>query len=261
MPSQSDSLQLVRPDWPLPADVEAVVTTRNGGISEGGYATLNLATHVGDDFNKVLTNRQQLQAALGLPRQPLWLEQVHGVAVAQVGVDQESVTADAAVSIQPGSAAAVLTADCLPVLFCGLNLQGQRVVAAAHAGWRGLAAGVLEQTLQRMQCAADQVSCWLGPAIGPQAFQVGAEVRTAFLDWSADATAAFVPDTEGKYRADLYQLATLKLQAAGVSQIFGGDFCTVNDDRFFSYRGAGSDVNGSANPCGRFASLIWIREG
>lgn len=260
MPNQPDCIDLMRPDWPLPADVEAVVTTRSGGVSEGGYAALNLATHVGDDANKVLANRRQLQTALGLPRQPLWLEQVHGVAVAQVGVDQEGATADAAVSLQPGSAAAVLTADCLPVLFCGRNFQGQRVVAAAHAGWRGLAAGVLEQTLQRMQCAADQVSCWMGPSIGPQTFQVGAEVRSAFMEWRADAAEAFVLDAEGKYLADLYRLASLRLQAAGVSQIFGGGFCTVNDDRFFSFRAAGSDVHGKPHSCGRFASLIWIRE-
>lgn len=254
----TNPLELIRPDWALPPGVSAAVTTREGGVSEAGYQSLNLAGHVGDAAVHVAENRRRLQQALGLTEQPLWLNQVHGVEVAEAGRDEQNVTADAVVSTQPGIAAAVLTADCLPVLFCGQTPKHEPIVAAAHAGWRGLAAGVLEQTVAKMACDPSLISCWLGPAIGPTVFQVGAEVKAAFIDQQPEAATAFVADGADKYLADLYQLARLRLNRAGVATVVGGDFCTVQDSRFFSYRRAGNDADGRPVPCGRFASLIWI---
>jgi len=256
-----ESLAILQPEWDLPPTIRAAVTTRVGGVSVQGFASLNLAGHVGDVAAHVTENRRRLQKTLSLPAQPLWLNQVHGVAVAKVGYDLEGATADAAVSTLPGLAAAVLTADCLPVLFYGQRATGTPVVAAAHAGWRGLAAGILEQTLNKMACPPARVSCWLGPAIGPAEFQVGAEVKARFVAEQPEAEQAFVADTEAggsKYLANLYQLARLRLRRAGVSEVAGGDFCTVSDQRFFSYRQSGRDPAGVPVPCGRFASLIWI---
>ena len=258
MASQTNSLELITPDWPLPEHIGAAVTGCDGGVSQQGYQSLNLAAHVGDDPKAVAENRRLLAVELGLPQSPLWLTQVHGVDVAEVGVDVDGVEADASVSRTPGLASAVLTADCLPVLFYGESLAGQPVVAAAHAGWRGLAAGVLESTLENMQCVRSTVSCWLGPAIGPKAFQVGPEVRAVFVTQQAAAARAFVEDQDGKYRADIYLLARLRLQAADVEHVYGGGFCTVEDPRFFSYRRAGVNSQGLTIPCGRMASLVWI---
>lgn len=259
MANQRNPIELIKPDWPLPANIGAVVTGCNGGVSQQGYQSLNLAAHVGDDPQAVAENRRLLAAELELPHSPLWLTQVHGIDVAEVGVDVDGVQADASISRAAGHAAAVLTADCLPVLFYGVNSDGQAVVAAAHAGWRGLATGVLEATLASMQCAPASVSCWLGPAIGPAAFQVGPEVRAVFVEQHADAAAAFVKDPESKYLADIYHLARLRLLAAGVDSVYGGGFCTVNDERFFSYRRAGVNSKGDVVPCGRMASLVWIK--
>lgn len=258
-------IEVIKPDWPLPATIGVAITTRYGGVSQQGYQSLNLAAHVGDDPEAVAQNRSLLAAELDLPQQPLWLTQVHGINVAQAGVDEEGIEADASVSTQPGLAAAVLTADCLPVLFYGKNQAGEPVVAAAHAGWRGLAAGVLEATLESMQCVPSTVSCWLGPAIGPAAFQVGSEVRAVFVAQQAEAATAFVKDhgaqgSAEKYLADIYQLARLRLQAAAVTAIYGGGFCTVEDQRFFSYRRAGVNSQGVVIPSGRMASLIWIKQ-
>ncbi|WAC43006.1 peptidoglycan editing factor PgeF [Pseudomonas sp. SL4(2022)] len=233
------------PQWPAPARVKTCVTTRSGGVSLAPYDSCNLGEHVGDQPAAVLKNRQRLVSLLGC--KPAWLQQVHGVAVVEAN-PQVVPEADASWASKPGIACAVMTADCLPVLFC--NRAGTRV-AAAHAGWRGLANGVLEATLDSLAVPADQVLVWLGPAIGPQAFEVGGEVRDAFLAQHARAAEAFMPSVNpGKFLADIYQLARIRLSARGVEAVYGGDFCTVNDPRFFSYRRAAQT--------GRFASLIWL---
>jgi YfiH family protein len=238
------------PDWPAPASVHSLVTTRAGGVSRGAYASLNLGAHVGDDESAVRENRARLRAQLGSG--PYWLEQVHGVAVVEAkpaSADAAPVQADAALAREAGAVCAVLTADCLPVLFC--DTAGS-VVAAAHAGWRGLLAGVLEQTLEAMGVPGGEVLAYLGPAIGPQAFEVGDEVRAAFLARAPEAACAFTPGlAAGKWYADLYTLARQRLAGAGVARIFGGGLCTFSDPaRFFSYRRDGV--------CGRMASLIWL---
>lgn len=233
------------PDWPAPAQVRALITTRAGGASVGPYASLNLADHVGDDPAAVRANRARLRALL--PTEPVWLEQVHGTDVLRVETGGAR-RADAAVSRAPGTVCAVLTADCLPVLLAD---RAGTVVAAAHAGWRGLSAGVLERTVVAMDTDPGQLLAWLGPAIGPDAFQVGDEVRAAFLAADAAAAAAFRPDGPGKWRADLYALARQRLARAGVQAVYGGGLCTFSDPgRFFSYRRDGTT--------GRMASLIWL---
>ncbi|MBM7061498.1 peptidoglycan editing factor PgeF [Pseudomonas sp. UL073] len=235
------------PDWPAPARVRACVTTRCGGVSVAPFDSFNLGDHVGDAPAAVAANRQQLTAALGC--QPAWLSQVHGVNV--VAADPARVSeADASWSATPGVACAVMTADCLPALFC--DRAGSKV-AAAHAGWRGLAAGVLEATLDALALPAEEVLVWLGPAIGAQAFEVGAEVRETFVAQHPAAQDAFVPSANpGKFVADIYQLARLRLAARGVTAVYGGGFCTVSDARFFSYRRAART--------GRFASLVWLQD-
>lgn len=248
------------PDWVLPSYIKAVVTTTGFSGAEssaqGGYGGFNLATHVGDDRQRVLANRECLQASLALPLQPLWLTQVHGVAVAECGVDAQDVEADASVSRSVGHAAAVLTADCLPVLFYA-DVETP-VVAAAHAGWRGLCNGVLESTVAAMAVPTENIACWLGPAIGPQSFEVGPEVRDAFISQNAEAQNAFSPSHSGKYLADIYALARLRLRAAGVRNISGGGECTVADQRYYSYRRAGQNAAGNPHPSGRMASMIWV---
>lgn len=233
------------PQWPAPARVKSCVTTRAGGVSAAPFVSLNLGDHVGDDPVAVAKNRQRLVSLLGC--RPAWLSQVHGVAVAEASPEL-LVEADASWSATPGVACAIMTADCLPALFC--DRAGTRV-AAAHAGWRGLAAGVLEATLDALALPADQVLVWLGPAIGAQAFEVGAEVREAFIAQHAEAAEAFRPShNAGKFMADIYQLARIRLAARGVTAVYGGDFCTYNDPRFYSYRRSAQT--------GRFASLIWL---
>lgn len=252
------------PNWPAPAAVKAAVTLRTGGVSEAPYDSLNPATHVGDNAEVVAENRYLIGRALELPAEPCWLEQVHGVSAVDVScLEQDSeerqgdaVKADASFCHQPEGVCVVQTADCLPVLFC--NEAGSQV-AAAHAGWRGLAAGVLENTLATFTDDAP-VMAWMGPAISQLAFEVGPEVKEVFLDaanvnpaLSSDAIdAAFIPsETEGKLKANLYALARQRLQAAGIKQIYGGGFCTFLDrKRFFSFRRDGVT--------GRMASLIWI---
>ncbi len=234
-------------DWHPPAGVRAASTTRAGGVSHGNWDSLNLGSHVGDNPADVLENRRRLAASLHLPSEPAWLKQVHGTLVAELQGGESGLEADAAFTRNPGVVCAVLSADCLPVLFA--DRRG-RAVAAAHAGWRGLAAGVLEATLARFQDPA-RVSVWLGPAIGPRAFQVGDEVRQAFMASDPAAAAAFEADVGGRWRADIYRLARQRLAAAGVTRISGGGSCTYSQrDRFFSYRRDGIT--------GRMASLIWI---
>lgn len=237
----------IKPDWPLPDGVHAAVTLRSGGISRGNFASLNPASHVGDDPDDVARNRQIIRDRLQLPAEPCWLSQVHGVTVVNAAQAYPTPpSADASFTDQPGTVCAVLTADCLPVLFCG---DDGRKIAAAHAGWRGLQAGIIAQTLQSMNCRA--VSVWLGPAIGPEQFEVGDEVRAAFVDNSPQHASAFVTHGDGKWLADIYRLARQQLAALGISDIHGGGLCTVGDDqRFYSFRRDGAQT-------GRMASLIW----
>ena len=234
------------PDWPSPAGVRALVTTRAGGVSVGAYASMNLALHVGDDPAAVAENRRRLRTHL--PAEPLWLTQVHGHAVVRAEDAVEGVTADAAFTCRAGRVCAVLTADCLPVLLCN---DAGTVACAAHAGWRGLAGGVVEAAVRATSEPPARLLAWLGPAIGPGAFEVGAEVRAAFLSHSPEAAAAFAAKENGKWLADLYRLAELRLHALGVERVFGGGFCTLNEaERFYSYRREGNT--------GRMASLIWL---
>lgn len=236
---------LLIPDWPAPASVRACVTTRRGGISLPPYDTFNLGDHVGDDPAAVAENRRRLSREFAI--QPAWLKQVHGLEVADAD-PTEVAEADASWTHQPGIACTVMTADCLPALFC--DRAGTRV-AAAHAGWRGLAGGVLEATLQRLALAPEEVLVWLGPAIGPQAFEVGLEVRDAFTAVHPEAARAFVEGARpGKLMADIYELARIRLAASGVTAVYGGGLCTVSDERFFSYRRTPQG--------GRFASLVWL---
>lgn len=247
-----DSASLIQPDWPAPASVRALSTTRIGGFSQAPYDSFNLGDHVGDGSAAVADNRARLQQSLGGGVRCQWLHQVHGVEVVTAADDGRVPEADAAVSRDANIACLVMTADCLPVLFC--DRAGSRV-AAAHAGWRGLAAGVLETTMAALDCPAEQLLVWLGPAIGPQAFVVGTEVREQFCDSDPAAATAFSahPLEAGKWLADLYQLARLRLQRAGITAIYGGDFCTYSDQqRFFSYRRDGVT--------GRMASLIWLQQ-
>jgi YfiH family protein len=233
------------PDWPAPASVKACVTTREGGVSEAPFDSLNLGDHVDDRPEAVAENRRRLTDHFSI--QPAWLQQVHGIAVAHADPGIVA-TADASWTTTPGIACTAMTADCLPALFC--DRAGTRV-AAAHAGWRGLAAGVLEATLDSLDVPAAEVLVWLGPAIGPKAFEVGPEVREVFINQLPEAAEAFVPsDNAGKFMADIYLLARLRLAERGVTAVYGGGFCTVTDPRFFSYR--------RAPRTGRFASLIWL---
>lgn len=235
------------PDWPAPVRVKACVTTREGGFSQSPYEGLNLGNHVGDDPQAVEQNRHLLTSSLDC--RPAWLSQVHGVAVSKANpgrVDE----ADASWTDEPGVASAVLTADCLPALFC--DRAGTKV-AAAHAGWRGLANGVLEATLDALALPPEEVLVWLGPAIGPAAFEVGPEVREAFVSLHPQAEQAFQASSNaGKFMADIYQLARIRLAARGVQAVSGGGFCTVSDPRFYSYR--------RASRTGRFASLVWLAD-
>ena len=239
------------PEWPAPPGVTALTTIRPGGISRGPFASMNLAAHVGDDPEAVAANRRALRAALDLPAEPLWLNQVHGTGVVDAGNGAGEATpeADAAVSVVAGKACAVLTADCLPVL---LAAKDGRAVAAAHAGWRGLAAGVLEAAVARLGVPPDTLLAWLGPAISQAAFEVGDEVRAAFVAADPEAAAAFLPNAAGRWQADLYALARRRLSAAGVAAVYGGGECTYDDSgRFYSYRREAR--------CGRMASIILFR--
>ena len=234
----------ITPDWPAPPNVRALITTRSGGVSLGPYASMNPADHVGDEPQAVTANRALLRAAL--PSEPFWLKQIHSEIVAEAGVGP--VEADACVTRVAKQVCVVLTADCLPVLFCAADGS---IVGAAHAGWRGLCAGVLERTIAAMGIPGAQILAYLGPAIGPHAFEVGAEVREAFMAKDLNAAAAFAPQAKGKYLADLYLLARQRLAAVGVTQVYGGGGCTYRDaERFYSYRRDGAT--------GRMATLVWM---
>jgi YfiH family protein len=241
-------MELILPDWPAPPRVRAASTTRLGGVSPAPFDGLNLADHVGDDPAHVARNRALLRDRLALPAEPLWLAQVHGCEVADAGKAAPGCAADAALTRAPGQVCAVMTADCLPVLLC--DRRG-RAVAAAHAGWRGLAAGVIERTVAALGADSDEVLAWLGPAIGPEAFEVGGEVREAFVADDPDAAVEFRARGTGKWLADLYGLARRRLGRAGVGRVYGGGLCTYGDPaRFYSFRRDGAT--------GRMASLIWL---
>jgi hypothetical protein len=255
------SASWIEPDWPAPAGVRALSTFRTGGASVAPYASLNLGDHVGDAAATVAANRQRLTAEAGLPAQPVWLSQVHGSTVADLDagrdagavgatrpVELAAPAADAAFSRQPGSVCAILTADCLPIL---LTADTWGLVAAAHAGWRGLAGGVIEATVRALKVPAARLIAWLGPAIGPGHFEVGAEVREALLSGDPGAASAFVANARGRYMADLSALARRRLAALGVARIYGGRECTfAAADRYFSHRRDGLT--------GRQATLIWL---
>lgn len=239
-------------DWPAPPRVRSLLTTRVGGFSGGSWAGFNLASHVGDDPAAVAANRQRLAAML--PSAPCWLEQVHGVDIVECSaapaVGAVPPHADAAFTRVPGVVCAVLTADCLPLLLAD---DAGSVVAAAHAGWRGLCNGVIERTVAAMGCSPARLHAYLGPAIGATAFEVGDEVRAAFLAADPLAGAAFAPLVPGKWLADLAMLARQRLAALGVRSVSGGELCTLSDaQRFYSYRRDGV--------CGRMASLVWLAD-
>ncbi len=241
-------LEFIHPDWPAPDPVKAVSTTRIGGVSQPPFDTLNLGAHCGDQSGAVADNRRRLRHAAALPSEPVWLRQVHGVEAVDAARVTAETQADASYCSRAGAVCAVLTADCLPILLCdrdGLN------VAAVHAGWRGLLAGVIENTVQHMSVRADRLLAWMGPAIGPVAFEVGNEVREAFVARDHGAVDCFVPSPRGRWLADLYALARQRLTALGVEQVYGGDHCTYSDQRFFSYR--------RDQTCGRQATLIWLQ--
>ena len=244
-------LEVIAPDWPAPAAVRAAFTLRLGGVSAAPFDSLNVGAHVGDAGAAVAENRRRIAAQLRLPAEPLWLEQVHGTQVADLDVLSGQApaappTADAAIARRAGSVCVMQVADCMPVLFAA---RDGRAVAVAHAGWRGLAAGVLEATVARLAVAPGGLIAWLGAAIGPAHFEVGGEVRAAFLAHDAAAAQAFSPNSRGRWQCDLGALARRRLERAGVSAVFGGDWCTYTDPlRFFSYRRDGQ--------CGRMAALI-----
>ncbi len=235
----------LRPDWPAPAAVKVLSTTRSGGCSEGAWATMNLGRHCGDDPQHVRHNRARLERLL--PAAPQWLRQVHGTAVVRHPADPgDEPEADALVAFAAGQVCAVLTADCLPVVFC--DVSGSRV-AVAHAGWRGLAGGVLQATVDALDCAAADLLAWLGPAIGPAAYEVGPDVAAAFPQ---ELEQAFAPRGD-RWLMDLYTVARLKLAAVGVTAVYGGGLCTYSDpERFYSFRRDGVT--------GRMATLVWMDE-
>lgn len=241
-------MSLIVPNWSAPANVRACSSTRQGGVSQAPWDSLNLGAHVGDELQHVQTNRQRLLELADLPSMPQWLEQVHGADVLTMDWKvPASLRADAAYTRTPGVVCAVMTADCLPVLFCS---QDGQEVAAAHAGWRGLCNGVLEATINTFSAPASQIFAWLGPSIGADAFEVGPEVREAFIAQNPAAAAAFTPLGE-KFYADLGLLAKQRLEASGVRHVWSSGQCTLNQsEQFFSFRRDGVT--------GRMASLIWL---
>jgi len=234
------------PDWPAPARVKAIQTTRQGGVSIAPYDSLNLGSHVGDNPLAVERNRIFLNNLL--PGEPVWLEQIHGTLVADADHTSCLPQADACIARHRDSVCVVMTADCLPVLLC--DAQGS-VVGAAHAGWKGLAAGVIEATVLAMGVAPQSLMAWMGPAISQEAFEVGSEVRAAFIAVQPQAASAFISGQSGKWFADIYALARLRLNALGITQIYGGEHCTYREcEKFFSYRRDGVT--------GRMGTFIWL---
>lgn len=239
--------EFIQPQWPAPACVSAYCSTRRGGHSARPYDSLNLALHVGDDAASVAGNRQILRDRLSLPGEPAWLNQIHGTRAVVLERERER-DADAAITREPGRIAVIMTADCLPILLC--NRDGSEV-AALHAGWRGLQAGVIQSTLQTMRSDGGQLLAWIGPGISQAAFEVGDEVRLAFTDSDSGALDYFAPHGAGHWLCDLAGLAQRVLERHGVGAVFRDSHCSYkNADLFYSYRRDGAT--------GRMAALIWI---
>jgi YfiH family protein len=243
-----ESLQILQPQWGAPEKVQAAFTLRRGGVSQAPYDSLNVGAHVGDQPAAVAENRRRVRVQLQLPQDPAWIEQVHGIEVLDLDRSAATGAADAVLTRHPGRVCAVQVADCLPVL---MSVRDGSAVAAAHAGWRGLAAGVLEAIVKRLEVEPRQLIAWLGPAIGQAHFEVGDEVREAFLAHDAGAAAAFAANARGRWQCDLVGLARRRLAALGVGAVLGGHWCTYADaSRLFSYR--------RDRRCGRMAALIWL---
>ncbi len=235
----------IKPDWPVAANVHAAVTLRTGGASQGRYSSLNPAQHVNDDPSIVAENRRLMMQMLNLPAEPVWLDQVHGNRVVKADQVTRSEKADASYTDQPGTVCAVLTADCLPVLLA--STDGKKV-AVIHGGWRGLLSGVISQSIKALD--TNKLIAWLGPAIGPDCFEVGREVRTKFVQKSTAYGDAFKQHGQDKFMADIYKLAAIELAIMGITDVYGGEYCTMTDkERFYSYRRDGET--------GRMATLIW----
>jgi polyphenol oxidase len=244
------TIDVLTPRWPAPERVRAAFTLRQGGVSTAPHATLNLAAHTGDESHAVAQNRRRLRAQLELPAEPLWLEQVHGTHVIDLDrlVAEGPHRADAALTRSPGRVCAVLVADCLSVL---LAERRGSAVAAVHAGWRGLAAGVLEAAVQALAVAPTDLMAWIGPGIGAAHYEVGAEVRAALMAAGPAYAAAFAPNARGRWQCDLPAIARHRLHGLGVRAVYAGEGCTFAEpERFFSYRRDGR--------CGRMAALIWL---
>lgn len=242
------SIEWITPDWPVPPCVRALSIWRGGGVSRGPFASLNLGAHVGDDPDAVASNRRAVRDAAGLPAEPEWLRQVHGTGVADLDSGAPDAPADAAIARRWGRVAVILTADCLPVLIAA---EDGTAVAAAHAGWRGLAAGVLEATVRALGVPPQRLLAWIGPGIGRKHYEVGPEVRAAFATQGSAAEWAFRPNARGRYLADLPALARDRLEALGIERIGATADCTYSDaNRYFSHRRDGH--------CGRQATLIWL---
>ncbi len=241
-------LELIIPEWPAPTRVRSLVTTRNAGVSRPPFDSFNIADHVEDSAENVHTNRQRLSQELELPADPVWLQQVHGIKVVRAELAAEVEIADASTTELKNTVCTVMTADCLPVLIC--NHAGTQV-AAVHAGWRGLVGGILETTVNTFQHPSNTLYAWLGPAIGPSAFEVGDDVMQMYVEEDHDLTAAFSTGKPGKYYLDIYLAAKIRLNKLGVTDVYGGAFCTYTDStRFYSYRRDGVT--------GRMASMIWL---
>lgn len=243
---------ILHAEWPAPEGIFAFTTLRHGaGVSQPPFDSFNFGLRSGDDMAAVERNRQALAEHVALPSAPRWLRQVHGTSVAiEPAFDEPE--ADAGVTRTPGVVLAILTADCLPVV---LAARDRSVVGVAHAGWRGLAAGVLEATVGAMQASPESIVAWLGPAAGPQSYEIGREVFDAFVMQDARAEAAFTPTREGHWRVDLYALARQRLADAGITNVHGGGLCTISDRRFFSHRRSTIEESGRT---GRMATLAWI---
>ena len=240
----------IEPTWPAPKAVRAYTSLRRGsGFSPAPYDSFNLAYHVADQPELVKANRQLLKQKLQLPEEPVWIDQIHSAIALEACEANSEKEADASFTAFPHKVCVIMTADCLPILLCD---QKGREVAAIHAGWRGLAQGIIKNTLMKLKSPRAELLAWLGPAIGPQHFEVGLDVHEVFCKHSPEQQAAFKPSSPGKWLADIYALARFQLKAEGLQQIYGGDYCTYSQEAdFFSYRRA-------KGACGRMASLIWL---
>ncbi len=241
-------IEIIEPDWPAPPCVHAAFTLRVGGVSTGPFASLNLGAQVGDGPEAVAENRLRVRQRLHLPADPTWLQQIHGTVIADLDEGGVRGPADAAMTRRSDRVCVIQVADCVPVLFAALDGSA---VAAAHAGWRGLSAGVLESTVRSLGTEARQLCAWLGPGIGPRHFEVGDDVHAAFLAGDSAAGADFQANARGRWQCDLLALVRRRLSKLGVSEISGGNHCTYAEpERFFSYRRDGQ--------CGRMAALVWL---